>query len=69
MKEELKILAIEKIKNAAGGFILLTFDEKGFVEMDEMVEDNAVAEKAAKLSDLVSEARIKYMNWRTKEGK
>lgn len=58
---------LELLNECTGGFFLITYDEDGYCEMYEGIGDNHAAYKACKLSDLLNDARMKYINWRTKE--
>ena len=66
MDEQTKLEAIKKMNECDGGFFLLTYDKDGHCEMMECMGDNA-AYLASKLSDLLSDARMKYINWREKQ--
>ena len=67
MEEKIKLEAIEKILNTSGGFFLITYDVCGISNETECIGDNVAANQAKVLSDLISKARMEYINWRSKE--
>ena len=60
-----KLLAISEIANGKGGFFLVTYDEDGFCNLIECIGDNKAAYKASKLNDLIANAQMEYINWRS----
>lgn len=64
--EELKKQAIEAINESEGGFFLITYDKDGYCKLTEGIGENQSAYAASKLSQLICNAQMDYINWRTK---
>jgi hypothetical protein len=65
MEEKKKLEAIAKIIESKGGFFLLSYDAEGFCELTECIGDNDAVENGSALSELLADAQLKYINWRS----